>query len=191
MKSKTYIFPKLFSAEDCRSIIEIGKEQGLTNGTVGYGAEEQLNTSIRKSKKAFLPLHLDHTKPLADRIRLAILDANENCFYLKLKLLPWLDLALQFTEYDASYEGKYEWHTDNSWVGSGDDRKVSFVMQLSEPETYKGGLLEIEDTEIDRTKYGPVGSAICFPSMFKHRVTKIEEGVRYSLVAWARGPRLS
>jgi PKHD-type hydroxylase len=191
MISKTYLFNQLFSAEDCKYIIEAGKREGLTEGTVGYGAKEHVNEGIRKSKKAFLNIHSDAIKPIADRVRLAILDANENCFFLKLKSVPWLDIALQFTEYDASYEGKYEWHTDNSWVGRGDDRKVSFVMQLSEPESYKGGSLEIEDTYIDPQRFGPPGSAICFPSMFKHRVTKVEEGVRYSLVAWARGPRLS
>jgi len=191
MKSKTYLFPKLFSPEDCKYIIEAGKAAGLSEGTVGYGGKEHVNEEIRKSKKAFLPIHSDAIKPIVDRVRLAILDANENCFFLRLKNVPWLDLALQFTEYDASYEVKYEWHTDNSWLGSGDDRKVSFVMQLSDPVTYKGGLLEIEDVEIDPQRFGPQGSAICFPSMFKHRVTKVNEGIRYSLVAWARGPRLS
>ena len=47
-----------------------------------------------------------------------------------------LNEDIQFTEYDESYQGHYSWHTD---LGSGTSstRKLSIVVQLSEPWTWK------------------------------------------------------
>lgn len=190
MKSKTYLFPALFTPEECNFIVSLGTKE-LREGTVGHGGKQQVNEEIRKSKVNFLDVWKGEGRSVADRVRLAFVDANVNCFYQKLNKVPWLDFGLQFTEYDAKYKAKYNWHTDNHLVGVGDDRKLSIVVQLSAPEAYKGAKLEIEDTLIDEKRFGPQGSAIVFPSFLKHRVTEAEEGVRHSLVSWAMGPRLS
>lgn len=98
---------------------------------------------------------------------------------------------MQFGEYDASYGGKYDWHHDVNWEnGKNFDRKLSVVVQLSDPETYVGG--DFEFSEVDSPKkedWGKQGSILIFPSYLTHRVTEVTEGVRYSLVSWVRGPR--
>lgn len=86
--------------------------------------------------------------------------------------------------------GYYGWHSDmdNPCV-EGYQRKLSCSVQLSDPDTYEGGDLILENTQgtqfvAPRQK----GSVIVFPSFLKHRVTPVTKGVRYSAVGWMRGP---
>ena len=68
-------------------------------------------------------------------------------------------------------------------------RKLSFSVQLSDPDDYKGGdlLLKIssDPTQVKKTR----GTVIFFPSYVLHEVTPVEQGVRKSLVGWVTGPR--
>ena len=100
---------------------------------------------------------------------------------------------IQFTEYDASESGHYGWHEDLRWIPNGESnsqRKLSFVMQLTEPDTYEGGDLEFQINEpCPRPEDLRVkGTTIVFPSFIKHRVTPLTRGKRYSLVTWYEGP---
>lgn len=98
---------------------------------------------------------------------------------------------MQFTEYHAEYNGKYDWHHDINWENNKNfDRKLSMVVQLSDPNTYEGGMFEF--SEVQNPKYEDFkqqGSILIFPSYLLHRVTEVTKGVRYSLVSWVRGPR--
>ena len=63
---------------------------------------------------------------------------NRDCFGFDIDFIP----EIQFTEYDASYEGKFDWHIDN--VTSGEavySRKLSMTIQLSPSTSYEGGNL--------------------------------------------------
>ena len=68
-------------------------------------------------------------------------------------------------------------------------RKLSFVLQLTNPDEYDGGDLQIEDPlgavmSAPRTK----GTLIFFDSRTRHRVSKVSRGLRKSLVGWVVGP---
>ena len=68
-------------------------------------------------------------------------------------------------------------------------RKLSFVLQLSNPENYEGGELQIEDAlgnivSVTKNK----GAIIFFDSRTRHRVSKVTKGSRQSLVGWVVGP---
>lgn len=69
-------------------------------------------------------------------------------------------------------------------------RKLSFSLQLSSPEDYKGGQLQLMGSDRD-TFFVPKqkGTLIIFDSRTSHRVKKVTQGVRKSLVGWAVGPR--
>jgi len=92
----------------------------------------------------------------------------------------------QFGEYTTG--GHYSWHHDVDFENeSGADRKISTVVQLSDPSDYVGGDFEfsrIETPQGFRTR----GSVLCFVSYNTHRVTPLESGTRYSLVNWMEGP---
>lgn len=85
--------------------------------------------------------------------------------------------------------GKYDWHQDVNWATK-DQRKFTFIIQLSDPESYVGGDLVFRDADnIDLTHVREQGSIIIFPSMLYHRITPVKKGHRYSIVGWATGPR--
>ena len=72
------------------------------------------------------------------------------------------------------------------------DRKISAVVQLSNPEDYEGGLFEIDNDvrpPFDISRFMPRGSLLIFPSYVKHAVTPVTKGIRRSLVTWYNGPR--
>lgn len=119
--------------------------------------------------------------------------------------LTGLDGHMQYTRYGPGET--YGWHTDhglpdlspkqevNSQEGLVVDttnyqRKLSFSLQLSEPDDYVGGNLQMIDNSdglfvAPRTK----GALIIFDSRTKHRVCKVKKGTRRSLVGWVMGPR--
>ena len=119
---------------------------------------------------------------------------------------------IQFTRYG---EGEfYSWHNDAGLAthykpasvgnrGSDDQivqdfvnenceliRKLSVVVQLSHPDEYEGGNLQILD-ESGKSYIAPRkrGSIIIFDSRSQHRVLKVTKGTRRSLVSWVVGPR--
>lgn len=69
-------------------------------------------------------------------------------------------------------------------------RKLSFVVQLSNPEDYEGGNLQLIN-EFGGTYFAPRkrGTVILFDSRTQHRVLKVTKGNRKSLVGWTVGPR--
>ena len=134
--------------------------------------------------------------------------ANRENFLYDLKGLD--SEHIQYTVYD---EGEYyDWHNDgglttlykpqfigNSTDGVGDDfvnqnkelvRKLSFSLQLSNPEDYEGGELELVN-ETGESYVAPKtqGCLVLFDSRTRHRVRTVTKGTRKSLVGWVLGPR--
>jgi PKHD-type hydroxylase len=91
---------------------------------------------------------------------------------------------MQYTVYDSK-GSHYDWHRD---VGSGDNiakaRINVAVLQLSNPNEYKGGVLQIkyEDQVIDVMK--TKGMVTTFPIQLEHKVTPVTSGVRKTLIMW-------
>ena len=114
-----------------------------------------------------------------------VLQANESNFGYDIK--PFGDRYLQYTSYS---EGEhYNWHVDT--IKKEDSiRKLSFSLQLSDPEDYSGGELQFID-EGDKLFFAPKdrGTIIIFDSRIKHRVMKVRSGCRKSLVGWVEGPK--
>ena len=119
-------------------------------------------------------------------------------------------VAMQYTQYG---EGQfYSWHQDAdldafykpqlipaSGVNMASDqinlkgeyiRKLSFSLQLSDPDEYTGGEVQFLDNS-GNTFFAPKqkGCLIVFDSRTKHRVRKVKSGTRKSLVGWVVGPR--
>ncbi len=137
-----------------------------------------------------------------------IMRANRENFLYDLRCID--GESIQYTRYG---EGQfYGWHNDaglanqykpvsvgNRAEGLGQDflneniemvRKLSFVVQLSDPDDYEGGNLQLLD-EAGQSYIAPRkrGTVILFDSRTQHRVQKVRSGVRKSLVGWTVGPR--
>ena len=69
-------------------------------------------------------------------------------------------------------------------------RKLSFAMQLSDPDDYEGGNVQLLD-EAGNSYIAPrkKGAIMLFDSRTQHRVLKVTKGVRKSIVGWTVGPR--
>ena len=99
---------------------------------------------------------------------------------------------IQHTEYNKG--SFYDWHQD-CFLGESQEgvyeRKLSFSIQLSEPDSYTGGDLEFTDditlTLEEKERLRQKGTIIIFPSFLQHRVTEITEGQRHALVGWREG----
>ena len=98
---------------------------------------------------------------------------------------------IQYTEYNESNKGEYDWHVDASYPSSHPYRKLSLTIQLSDPTEYEGGDLEISIPAPEKNDIFKIpkekGKIIVFPSYLWHRVTPVTKGTRKSLVWWVGG----
>ena len=74
------------------------------------------------------------------------------------------------------------WHRDTG--SHAPPRKISISVELSRPEDYESGSLEIYPFAIRGALRGAQGSGVAFPSHKYHRVVPVRSGIRYSLVNW-------
>lgn len=95
--------------------------------------------------------------------------------------------ALQLTNYDESNQGTYIWHQD--FGNSGVSRKLSMVLQLSDPKDYQGGELQLLTTKEPTSIQKKRGLITVFPAWTLHQVTPVIKGNRQTLVAWISGPQ--
>jgi len=110
--------------------------------------------------------------------------ANNELWNFNLISVPEL---IQYTEYYDVEGGHYTWHQDIG-TGLGSHRKISITVQLSEPDEYEGGDLEIfKGGESYVTAERGAGVVFIFPSYMMHRVTKVTKGTRRSFVLWVGG----
>jgi PKHD-type hydroxylase len=94
---------------------------------------------------------------------------------------------LQLTNYDQSEQGMYGWHQDYGGKNS-PSRKLSLVLQLTDPSQYEGGNLQVMTGGQPQTVRKQRGLVAAFPSYVLHQVTPVTSGNRQSLVAWISGP---
>ena len=91
---------------------------------------------------------------------------------------------LLYLQYEAG--DHFDWHLDAGIEGTC-TRKLSITLQLSKPEDYAGGGLELfPQGELLESRHQ--GTGIVFPSFYPHRVAPVTHGVRHALVAWLHGP---
>lgn len=96
--------------------------------------------------------------------------------------------SVQVAHYDGAREGHFDWHSD---IGDGriaSKRKLTLVAQLSEPEAYVGGALQVMPSSHTITAERTRGTVTIFPSFMLHRVTPVTQGSRVSMTVWAHGP---
>ncbi len=81
----------------------------------------------------------------------------------------------------------YGTHIDNPLMGSGRQRlraDLSFTLFLSPPETYDGGILEVEGPGTVHALKPAAGDLILYPTSGLHRVTAVTAGERLVCVGW-------
>lgn len=170
-------FYEVFNRREVKEIIKYGEALGLEDSKVVEGV---VDPTYRKSSNSWINNTME-TEWIYDRIRDVAMSANEHFKFD----LSYFGEPLQFTKYEVGQY--YGWHED---VGGGPSsiRKLSVVINLSDPRSYTGGELQLFSNRKDKID-NSIGSAIVFPSYKEHRVTPVKDGTRYSLVSWISGPR--
>ena len=187
------LWEQYFSGEECTEIVRLGLQREPSEASVGHGGVGHSDPKIRRSTVRWLDRREEDVEWIMRKMEHAFRTANCNAFQFDLTYFK----EIQFTEYTGQQEGKYDWHEDLSWtVAQPSRRKLSMVVQLSDPDDYTGGLLEL-DTKMAGEEKGMVpsvrqmrgqGTLVVFPSFLKHRVTPVLKGTRHSLVSWYEGP---
>ena len=176
-----YYYNKAFNDQHVGKVEQLVNPSQLANG--GLSISNQVDNEYRRSKIFWIKQHRESLW-LYTIVAWFIKDANSKVY--KFNLSSMID-SLQYTEYHASEEGHYDWHID---LGNGPSstRKLSIVIQLSDPSEYEGGDLVIKYSKDDTVIPKGKGNIVVFPSFLLHRVTPVTKGIRKTLVGWIHGP---
>jgi PKHD-type hydroxylase len=164
----------VFSKDECQQIISTLKDSAQTS-TIDGG---MINKDIRSSSSTFIQRGGEF-EWIFERLWYHMRIANLEFYNFDLSCFGE---GTQFAKY--SPEDFYDWHQDYGPLNFS-NRKLSGVVNLSSPDEYSGGELEIFNLKRPLTK--EQGSIIIFPSFEQHRVNKINSGARYSLTTWISG----
>lgn len=201
-----YWINNFLSDEDIKKIIKYSEKIESKVSKIG-------NKIINKEKKPFtLDYHIKKTnignvpRTRVGKVKRIILNDDTNWLYKKIiKQIHTVNqenfnFILKFVEdlqlmiYDENDRGFYAKHYDCGVIDRienfVDVRKLSFSIQMSEPDDYEGGelILYLDGKEIVAPK--SKGTIIFFQSNILHEVKPVNKGTRHSLVSWIQGPNL-
>lgn len=171
----------LFTPEECENIIKLGEKLHQHEATIS--TKTTIDKKVRESMVSWIYPGLE-TNWIYQKIVPVINELNSKYFGFD---LDGLYEGFQFTKYIAP-SGKYTAHTDRGYNTG--IRKLSFSLQLTDKDKYKGGDLVFYDGKYTRLKSDlrKQGVLIAFPSFNVHEVKPVTKGTRYSLVGWVGGP---
>ncbi len=171
---------KGFSDEEIDRIRQYGDSRMWEKAVVGQG---DVNEDLRRTQISWLSLNSE-TEWLYQKLGYIARQLNGKFFGFD---LSGFCEDLQYTVYDGA-GARYGWHRDKG-SNTPAPRKLSLVLQLSDPSEYDGGDLELLLEEAPLTVKKEKGLVYAFPSYVLHQVTPVTRGVRRSLVVWLVGPR--
>ena len=177
----------VFSPEECKGIIASTDEAAWQEGTGGGHGKpgEFLEVpEARSCREQQLPIAANGY-PL-NRIVTELCQANSDGWKFELSGLVGDDMPYVM-RYDANGRGHNDWHVDLGQAATA-SRKLSFLLQLSESDSYEGGDLSFHNMNLDNNVVRTIGTMTVFPTYWLHRVSPVTQGVRYAAVGWVHGP---
>lgn len=172
----------VFSAEECKKIIEYttkNKDKKIAS-VVSKNKDNIVNKKIRQNKVSWLS-DKDDLKWMYERLTDIVIEINSK--YFNFDLYGFCE-DIQFTEYGSKGD-HYKVHMDK--MLNGPLRKLSVVVQLTDPKEYTGGNLELFTSSNPTVIEKKIGKVVFFPSYILHQVTPVTKGTRHTLVAWVSG----
>lgn len=183
--------PNVFTPQECDRIIALGKRQPLKPGTV-YQTEgpdeviykQLLDNGARVAENWAFPEDGDRRfEWIRERMFAASRKINESFFEFDLTT-DHPDRML-FVHYPLN--GFFRPHVDNLGVLNGMYKKLTCVIQLSDPRQYVGGELSVSLASKKAPKAR--GTMIAFPTYISHWVSKVMSGERFILINWCVSER--
>ena len=195
MGAPVVVIPNAFPPEGILEVLKYSDFLEYTDAKVGAHEEGEQKDEIRKNKIKWITPQIDErgTK-IWGQVDMAIQQASRD--YFGFDIFVGGTEPIQYTEYSYIEENEikdhYDWHMDSTVKTPNPfDRKLSFSLQLSHEDEYKGCDLEFTKNVLSEDAIAQCrakGSLVIFPSFLTHRVTPITGGTRKALVGWCRGP---
>lgn len=172
-----------FTEEELNKLTKTCEMRNTVKAGIAGRTDTDDYSDVRKSSIRWITQAND-TSWIYDRLAFIVRQINGQFFNFD---ISGFVEDFQYTVYEAENEGHYTWHVDMGKETTS-PRKLSLVMQLSDPSEYEGGDLQLltsaHETIIEKKK----GHIVVFPSYVLHRVTPVTKGIRKSLVIWIAGP---
>lgn len=182
-----FIQTGFFSSTECDALIALSEQSHSTLATLNGTDNPDEILKFRHSYTTFI-YKSNQIKNIFENLDQKIFAINNENFGFDIDCLTYY----QYTLYNE--DGFFEWHRDlifNSYNQKRDSkmRKLSISVLLN--DEFEGGDFIINNG--NQQKALPInlkkGDAIIFPSFISHKVSKITNGTRKSLVAWYTGER--
>jgi len=180
-------------------------DNNLEDSRIGGGIGGVVEENVRDAKNTWIPdFHWS-----TGFVWHYVTKANRENFLYDLE-----NIQSSSTQYTVYGEGQfYNWHQDQGidgfykpdvLPGQSDPqlnatdfilrntervRKLSFSLQLSDGDEYEGGQFQLMNGSSIVTAPKKRGTLIVFDSRAPHRVRKVKNGIRKSIVGWVVGPR--
>ncbi len=175
------ILPDALTPDQCDALLALVQAHQLTDASLVGGTTAH---QIRCAEIAWLD-DLPQAAWVLERMIAIVAQANRESFGFD---LSDFGESPQVARYGAERAAHFDWHSD---IGAGHwsaKRKLTIVVQLSDPDDYDGGTLETQPGSSIASAPRSRGTAIVFPSFVLHRVSPVTAGTRWSLTLWSHGP---
>lgn len=170
-----------FSEEQLNWLQQKAKE-ATEFAKIGNSADGEVIEEVRRSEIKWLE-NSEANKWVFEQLSHVASSVNADFFGFD---LTGFGEKLQLSNYHESRQGNYNWHQDFGALGI--SRKLSMVLQLSDPSEYEGGELQLLNNKTPMSIKKQKGLITIFPSWTLHQVTPVTKGSRQTLVAWVSGP---
>ena len=171
--------------EELDRIRAVGEKLEHDKATIHGEGRDSSYDKVRITRTAWIA-NTPETNWIYDKLFRIAYHLNQQFYRLD---ITEMSEQLQYTIYETAEGGHYDWHVDHSTV-TPEPRKLSLVLQLSDPADYEGCELQLHSANSIDSAPKERSTVILFPSYALHRVTPITAGRRTSLVSWVSGPFL-
>tara|TARA_R110002110_G_scaffold392899_1_gene606529 strand:+ start:18 stop:578 length:561 start_codon:yes stop_codon:yes gene_type:complete len=182
-----YSWEAVIPVDECESIIAKYKDEAVIQGTTKDTVYPHTTVTgpVDLNRRNVLVSWINPESILNRAIATFMEQANERYFNYRMTGSE----QMQFSKYEVG--GKYCWHRDNIDIGSEKSRKLTTIVQLSNPDDYEGGDFQFYNggntpKDLNRRQQG---SVVVFDSADWHRISSVTKGARYSLTQWSHGPK--
>lgn len=180
MRGEWCYFKSYISKDTCENIINLSKDMPVDKASIGL----EKNNNVK-----FVNIGNWKFKETFDALWKTQIQANQDFFNFHISRLD----RFHITEHNQSYHDYTKPRSDMIWLNNDPyyHRKLSCIIQLSDPKDYDGGQVEITDAVFPPSKeeLNQQGTIIFFPTILRHMVQPVTRGTRYSIVAWFEGPK--
>jgi hypothetical protein len=177
---------QVFASNECAQITAQANAANWTTKLPGGPGNEPIfpdAKALKMIERQRLPLG-KNAYPL-DQINFGASQVNSDAWRFELTGFPADDMPWLARQKKGNYSEE-DWQVD---IGAGctSSRKLSFILQLSDPSSYDGGDVILHNMNTDAAGFRKQGTLIVFPSYWLHRTSPVTRGTRHFISGWIHG----